>query len=158
MQTSIDVLIVDDCDSDAEITLLAIRRVDYGATTFRFKDGEQALQFIHSTGSFAGRPASLPRLIFLDVTVPVVNGLQVLGALRADPRTTSLPVVMLSSTANPLAIEQSLALGASDYIVKPVSFDEYCAEIERLMERWLGGSPGERAAAGEKHLARCESA
>lgn len=158
MQANIDILIVDDCDSDAEITLLAIRRVDYGATTFRFKDGEQALQFVHSTGSFAGRPASVPRLIFLDVTIPVVNGLQMLGALRADPRTASVPVAMLSSTANPLAIEQCLALGASDYVVKPVSFDEYCAEVERLMERWLGGPPGEHCAVGQYHIGRRDTA
>jgi len=137
MHTSIDVLVVDHSDSDADITLLAIRRAIPEVTAVHLEDGNQALQFIFCSGNYSERPPENPRLILLELDLPTINGLQVLDVVRRDRSTMDIPVVLLTSALNPSAVDCAYALGANDYVIKPVRFEKYCAEVSRILERWL---------------------
>jgi two-component system response regulator len=137
MQTAIDVLLIDDSDAQAQRTLTGVRRAFATASVFRLKDGAQALQYIYRTGLFQDRSRTLPGMIIIDVDIPFANGLQVLERLRDDPDTREIPVVVLTSNRNPLAIEDAYARGARAYFVKPEDSGEYVAEVARLVKQWL---------------------
>jgi CheY-like chemotaxis protein len=137
MRTIVEILIVDDSDEDAALTLDCLRRAAPGASALRLTDGEQALHFICGTDGYAGRPAGQPRLVLLDLYMPGMDGIAVLRRLRARPDMQQLPVVLWTSSDNPLFVEQALHAGASAYHVKPSNLDEYRAELAAIAQRWL---------------------
>jgi two-component system response regulator len=137
MRTIVEVLVVDDSDTDAALTLDALRRAAPGTTVLRLTDGEQALHFICATDGYSGRPAGLPKLVLLDLHMPGMDGIAVLQLLRARPGMKELPVVLWTSNDNPLLFEQALQAGATAYGVKPQSLDAYRAEIAMIVQRWL---------------------
>jgi len=139
MRTMVDILIVDDSDEDAALTLESLRRAAPGATMLRLTDGEQALHFICASDGFAARPPGLPKLVLLDLHMPGIDGIAVLQSLRARPGMQEMPVVLWTSSSNPFFIEQALQAGASAYVVKPQSLDDYRSEIEMIVRRWLQG-------------------
>ena len=147
MRQAIDILVADDSDQDVEITLYALRRVVAEAAIMRVKDGEQALQFLFAAGGYAGRQAGMPRLLLLDMQMPVLDGLEVLQVLRGRPATQDLPIVLFTSSRNPVLIERAKALGASDYHVKPDDFQQYCAVVEDIVTTWLLTQPAVRSPA-----------
>jgi two-component system response regulator len=133
----VDVLVVDDSDADAELALLALRRVAPQMTTLRLTDGDQAIQYLLRRGLYSQQPFDLPRLLILDFEMPVLSGLQTLAALRANSTTRDLPIVMLSCADHPLAVERSYELGVSRYLLKPRDFTGYCDQMRRLAAAWL---------------------
>jgi two-component system response regulator len=137
MRTIVEVLVVDDSDEDAALTLDSLRSAAAGATVLRLTDGEQALHFLCATDGFAGRPGGLPKLVLLDLHMPGRDGIAILELLRARPEMQQMPVVLWTSSSNPLSIEQALNAGASAYHVKPTSLDAYRAEINLIVQRWL---------------------
>jgi two-component system response regulator len=137
MRRIVEILVVDYSEEDAALTLDALRTAAPEVAVLRLIDGEQALHFICATDGFAGRPAGLPKLVLLDMHMPGMDGIALLQALRAQPDTRDLPVVLWTSSSNQLLIEQGLAAGASAYHVKPGSLDEYRAEIDAIVQRWL---------------------
>jgi two-component system response regulator len=137
MRTIVEILIVDDSDEDAALTLDALHSAAPGAAVLRLTDGEQALHFICATDGYAARPAGLPRLVLLDLHMPGMDGIEVLQKLRARPETRDLPIVLWSSSGNPLFVDQALQAGASAYHVKPQTLDAYRAELEAIVQRWL---------------------
>ena len=137
MRRIVEILVVDDSEEDALLTLGALRNCAPDAAVLRLTDGEQALQFICATHGYAGRPPGLPKLVLLDLHMPGMDGVEVLQALRARPDTRDLPVVLWSSSSNQLLIEQGLEAGASAYHVKPTALDAYRAEIAAIVRRWL---------------------
>ena len=137
MRRIVEILVVDDSEEDSALTLDALRTAVPDAAVLRLVDGEQALHFICATHGYAGRPAGLPKLVLLDLHMPGMDGFAVLHELRARPETRDLPVVMWSSSSNQLLIEQGLEAGASAFHVKPTALDEYRAEIDRIVQRWL---------------------
>lgn len=141
MAANTDILLVDDDDASAEATLQATHRSSADLRALRLKDGDQALQYIFSTGGYAGRATAMPRLILLEVEIPFINGLQVLEVLRSNSGTTRIPVVMLSSTANPAVIVKAYGLGAKAYVVKPTQVEKYYTDLDRIIQRWLRADP-----------------
>ncbi len=141
MRGKTDILVADDSAEDAAITLHALRRAAPNAGVFRVTDGEQALQFLFATGGYAARPAGMPRLVLLDLWMPRIDGLQVLQALREHPVTQIIPAVLFSSCSNPVLVQHALGLGANDYKVKPENLDDYCAEVESMIAKWLSAPP-----------------
>lgn len=137
MRTIAEVLVVDPSDEDAVATLVSLRTTAPDATVFRLTDGEQALHFIGATDGFAARPTGLPRLILLEVYMPGMDGIAVLKSLRARPGMEELPVVVWTSSSNPLLIEQALQAGASEYHVKPAALDAYRAALDKIARRWV---------------------
>ncbi len=135
----VDVLIVEDDPLEAELLLHSLA----GAwPTGRFgvaRDGEEALDFLLARGAFRHRgSASLPRLVLLDFKLPRVDGLDVLRAIRANPRASTTPVVMLTSSAEPREIVQCYHLGANSCVQKPVAFGDFRSVIRDLGRYWLG--------------------
>ena len=137
MRKVVEILVVDDSDEDAALTLDSLRSAAAGATVLRLTDGEQALHFLCATDGFAGRPGGLPKLVLLDLHMPGRDGIAVLELLRARPEMQQMPVVLWTSSSNPLSIEQALRAGASAYHMKPTSLDAYRAEIKMIVQRWL---------------------
>lgn len=137
MASSVDVLVVDDRAIDADVTLFALRRVAPAARVLRLKSGAEALHYLFGVGEFARGSGSMPRLVLLDMEMPVMSGLCVLDVIRAHPRTAGIRVVMLSTDAHAHVFRPPDTFAADAYVVKPVDLERYCAATEAILRRWL---------------------
>jgi Response regulator containing CheY-like receiver, AAA-type ATPase, and DNA-binding domains len=137
MRTIVEILVVDDSDEDAALTLDCLRRAAPDMTVLRLTDGGQALHFIRATDGYASRPPGLPKLVILDLHMPGMGGVAVLESLRESPGMQEMPVVLWTSSSNPVFAEQARQAGAAEYRVKPQTLDAYRAEIESIVQRWL---------------------
>ena len=135
----IEVLLVEDNINDAELTIRELKKNNMADNLAHVKDGEEALDFICATGKFADSRNIhyLPKVILLDIQMPKVNGIEVLEKLKADPRTSAIPVVILTSSNESPDIKKCYKLGANSYIVKPVNFNEFTQVIRNLGLYWL---------------------
>lgn len=135
----VDLLLAEDNMNDAELAIRELKKHNLANHLFHVKDGEEALHFIFGTGNFASRDISVkpPKVILLDIQMPKVNGIEVLRQIRADERTKTIPVVMLTSSQQDPDIQKSYALGANSYIVKPVNFESFASAIKNLGFFWL---------------------
>ncbi|MBK8064738.1 MAG: response regulator [Betaproteobacteria bacterium] len=116
-----EILLVEDTPSDAEITLRALRKALLTDCVHWVRDGAEALDYTFCAGAYAQRDARhVPRLILLDLHMPRVGGIEVLRHLKANPRTSAIPVVMMTSSDDERDIVESYALGVNGYVVKPV--------------------------------------
>jgi two-component system, response regulator len=133
----VDILLVEDNSDDAELTLAALKAGHIANRIYRVKDGVEALDFLFCTGTFAHRRASdLPQIILLDLHLPRIDGLEVLRRVKADPRTQSVPVVVLTSSKEGRDVMTSKSLGAETYIVKPVDLQNFSAATLQLSLQW----------------------
>jgi CheY-like chemotaxis protein len=131
------ILLVEDSPYDVKLTRRALGK-HLANQIHVVNDGAEALDFMFSTGAYAGRGASvLPSLILLDIKLPKVNGLQVLRRLREDPRTASQPVVLLTSSGERRDIAEAYRHHANSYVVKPVDFTQFAAAVQELGLYWL---------------------
>jgi two-component system, response regulator len=153
MRAIVEVLVVDDSDNDAALTLDSLRTAAPDVTVLRLTDGEQALHFLDATDGFVSRPGGLPKLVLLDLHMPGIDGIGVVESLRARPDLQQLPVVLWTSSGNPLSIERALRAGASAYRIKPSSLDAYRAEIKLIVQRWLQDGAIAMSAAAAKRSA-----
>lgn len=134
----IDILLVEDNADDLEMTLHALRRGKVANHIQVVRDGAEALDFLFCKGAFADRSiAAMPKVIMLDLKLPKVDGKEVLRLIKADPRTRSIPVVILTSSKEQRDVEESYALGVNSFIVKPVSFDSFVKAVQELGMYWL---------------------
>jgi two-component system response regulator len=136
--TPIDILLVDDNPHDVELTLHAFRKHNPARRIHVVRDGAEALEFFHCTGTYARRdPHNLPKIILLDLKLPLVDGHYVLRQIRSDPRTRMVPVVVLTSSREERDIFQCYQLGINSYIVKPVDFDRFMHAAHTIGDYWL---------------------
>lgn len=134
----VDVLLVEDTPADAELTLRALRTHHRGATVHLVRDGAEALAFLFATGAYAERAGEAPpRLVLLDLKLPKVDGIEVLRRLKADPRTRTVPVVILSSSREARDVVASYDLGVNSFVVKPVEFDGFLDAVSHVGRYWL---------------------
>lgn len=138
-QNSVQVLLVEDNISDAELTIRELKKNHMANNLVHVKDGEEALDFIFGTGKFDGITTinHLPQLILLDIKMPKINGIEVLEKIKLDKRTRTTPVVMLTSSKEDPDIERCYSLGANSYIVKPVNFEGFANAIKEVGFYWL---------------------
>ena len=130
------ILLVDDSETDVALTLRALRKHHLANTIVVAKDGVEALELLlPATGSLEER--LIPRVIMLDLKLPRVNGIEVLRQLKADERTRSIPVVVLTSSNQTPDIATCYQLGANSYIVKPVDFESFARAISEIGLYWL---------------------
>jgi two-component system response regulator len=102
------------------------------------RDGAEALEFLFGTDRYADRAqADRPRVVLLDLKLPLIDGIEVLRRLRAHPRTRTLPVVILTSSREERDIVESYHLGVNSDIVKPVDFDQFTDAVRQLGYYWL---------------------
>ncbi len=134
----IEILLVEDNASDAELTLRALKKHHVVNQVKVVTDGEEALDFIFARGAFSSRQMENgPKVILLDLKLPKVDGLEVLRKVKSDPRTKIIPVVVLTSSSEENDIVESYKLGVNSYIVKPVDFDKFMTAIDHLGLYWL---------------------
>lgn len=137
-EDEIEILLVEDNMSDAELTIRALKKNNLANRLIHLKNGAEALDFIFATGEYAGRnPHLAPKVILLDLKMPKVNGMEVLAKIRADERTKTIPVVVLTSSNEDPDIEKCYALGVNSYIVKPVEFENFFKVVSDLGFYWL---------------------
>jgi len=133
MQQVVDILLVEDNASDAELTLRALKKHNLANGVLHLKDGEAALNYL-----FDGQGAThLPKLILLDIKMPKVDGIEVLRKIKGDDRMKMVPVVLLTSSKEERDIAESYRLGVNAYIVKPVDFDKFVKAVADIGFFWL---------------------
>ena len=133
-----EILLVEDSRDDAELAVHALRRGKLSNEIHIAADGEAALDFLFCRGAYANRSFERPPiLILLDLKLPRINGTQVLEQIKTDPRTRTIPVVVLTSSSEDRDIEQAFRLGANSYVQKPVDFDQFRKTIETVGLYWL---------------------
>ena len=131
-------LLVEDEPDDEALTLRALERHHIQNEIVVTRDGQEALDFLFGDGSFAGRDSSeLPQVVLLDLKLPKVDGIQVLQRIRADERTSLLPVVLLTSSDEQSDIVESYHFGANSYVRKPVEFNEFIEAVQQLGLYWM---------------------
>lgn len=134
----VEILLVEDNQDDVELTVHALRREKLANSICVVGDGEEALEFLFCRGKFAGRSFEQPpKLVLLDLKLPKVDGLQVLEKLKEDPRTHTIPVVILTSSKEERDLVKGYNLGANSYIQKPVDFDQFREVVKQVGLYWL---------------------
>ena len=130
------ILLVEDNPHDLELTLIALERSQLANEVIVVRDGADALDYLHVRGAFAEREHGNPAVVLLDLKLPKVDGLEVLGSIRENPSLKSLPVVMLTSSREEQDLVRSYELGVNAYVVKPVDFKEFVRAISDLGIFW----------------------
>lgn len=142
-----EILLVEDNADDIELTRIAFAESKIANRMVVVEDGAQALDYLFARGLHAERdPEALPSIVLLDLNLPKLDGREVLQAIRANPRTRSLPVVVLTTSTEPFDVEASYALGVNSYIQKPVDFEQFVWAVKHVVMYWLVlNHPRERA-------------
>lgn len=134
----LDILLVEDNQDDVDLALHALRREKLANTIFVVRNGEEALEFIFCSGAFAHRSFEHPpKLVLLDLKLPKVEGMEVLRQVKSDPRTKTIPIVIMTSSKEERDLVASYHLGANSYIQKPVDFDQFRETIKTVGLYWL---------------------
>jgi CheY-like chemotaxis protein len=134
---SIEILLVEDNPTDVELTMRALRRNKLANNVTWVKDGSEALDFVFCRGAYSARSNHHPRLILLDLKLPKVDGIEVLRQLKSDEHTKTIPVVMLTSSAEERDVVESYKLGVNSYIVKPVDFEQFGETVAKAGLYWM---------------------
>lgn len=136
--SEVEILLVEDNDNDAEMTLRALRKRNLANSLARVKDGAEALDFLFCRGGYTEREnAHSPKVVLLDLHLPKIDGIEVLRTVRANPRTAQLPVVVLTSSNEEKDIIETYRLGVNSYIVKPVDFEKFIDSVSSVGLYWL---------------------
>ena len=135
---AVDVLLVEDNQQDAELTIRSLKKHKLANNISVVEDGAEALDFIFCKGKYSERDIKHPpRVIFLDLKLPLVSGLEVLRAIKQDARTKSVPVVVVTSSREDPDVKTAYELGANSYVVKPVDFESFTEAIGSVGLYWL---------------------
>ena len=134
----IEILIVEDNPNDAELTIRALRKNNLANSIKLAEDGEEAIDFLFSRGIYADNVFLKPlKVIFLDLKLPKISGLEVLAEIKSHPETKMLPVVVVSSSREDPDIKRAYELGANSYVVKPVNFEDFLKAMSQTGLYWL---------------------
>jgi two-component system, response regulator len=133
----VEILLVEDNPDDAEITLRALKRANFANNVQWLEDGEEGMDFLFSEGPYLNQPPPRPCVMLLDIKMPKVDGIEVLRRIKADKRTRSIPVVMLTSSKEETDLVRSYDLGVNSYLVKPVDFQRFSEEVTRAGCYWV---------------------
>ena len=131
------ILLVEDNPDDVALTLRALKKNNISNKIVVASDGVEALDYLFGTGAYAGHDIVMPQLILLDLKLPRLDGFEVLKKIRADPRTSFLSVVILTSSKEQQDIVDGYGVGANSYIRKPVDFPQFVEAVRQLGMYWL---------------------
>jgi CheY-like chemotaxis protein len=135
--STVEILFVEDNPNDINLTLQAFEKAKLTNHVQVVRDGAEALEFLFCTGRYAHRKIEdRPRVVLLDLSLPKVNGLEVLRQIKSNERTSAIPVVVLTGSQRQQDLAESLQLGAEDYIVKPVDFNRFASVVPQLNLGW----------------------
>jgi len=134
----VEILLVEDNPQDLELALRALRKANFSNRIQVARDGAEALDFIFCEGVHQDRKIEdVPKVILLDLKLPKIDGLEVLKRIKDDARTSSIPVVILTSSREQRDVVESYRLGVNSYIVKPVNFEGFATAVRDLGMYWL---------------------
>ena len=137
-ESLVEILLVEDNPHDVKLALHAFKSNNLANHVHVVRDGAEALEFIFGTDRYAGRNVqNSPKVVLLDLKLPLIDGIEVLRRIKADPRTQRTPVVVMTSSKEERDIVESYELGVNSYIVKPVDFDQFTEAVRRLGYYWL---------------------
>ena len=135
---AVEILLVEDNPQDSELIVRVLREQNLANQIFVAEDGEEALDFIFCRGKFSDRnPCKPMKVVFLDLKLPKVDGLEVLKEIKTNEKTKKLPVVIVTSSREDPDIQTAYDLGANSYIVKPVQFDAFRQSMSNAGLFWL---------------------
>jgi two-component system, response regulator len=134
----LEILLVEDNQDDMDLAIHSLRRENLANHIIAVRDGEEALDFLFCRGAFAERSfGDPPKLVLLDLKLPKVDGMEVLKQVKSDPRTKSIPVIILTSSKEERDLVSGYNLGANSYIQKPVDFDQFRETVKSVGLYWL---------------------
>ena len=138
MNDSVEILLVEDNPSDIKLAMHAFRKHNLANRVKVLRDGAEALEYIFCTDRYAERNAlGYPKVVLLDLKLPLVDGLEVLRRIKSDPATRSIPVVVMTSSSEDRDIVESYQLGVNSYVQKPVDFEQFMDAVSKLGLFWL---------------------
>jgi len=135
--TSSTILLAEDSDNDAELTIEALTDSKFANDIVRVRNGAEVLDYINCTGVYVNRDKGLPALIILDIKMPKLTGIEVLEILKKDNNLKTIPIVMLTSSRAEQDLVKSYDLGVNAFVVKPLDFVEFAESIKQLGIFWL---------------------
>ena len=133
----IEILLVEDSSDDAAMTLRTLHKRGIANRVVWVRDGVEALEFLFCEGVHAERTDGTPKLVLLDLKMPRMDGLQVLGRMKQDARTRGIPVVMMTSSREEGDMLASYSLGVNSFVVKPVDFDAFSETVAQVGMYWM---------------------
>jgi two-component system, response regulator len=138
MNQAIEILLVEDNESDAKLTLRTLKKNNLCNTIIHLTDGAEALEFIFARGKYSERSvANKPKLILLDLKMPKVSGIEVLQQIKSDERTRTIPVIIMTSSKEDADINTCYSMGVNSYVVKPVGFQNFSKAVVDLGIFWM---------------------
>ncbi|MCJ7622050.1 MAG: response regulator [Anaerolineaceae bacterium] len=132
MHKDVKILLAEDDEGHTELIMKNLVRAGIVNELLHFKDGQEILDFLFRQGDGPHRKSGTAYLLLLDIRMPKVDGVQVLGKVKADPELCKIPVIMITTTDDPLEVEHCHALGCSSYIAKPIDYDKFVNAIRHL--------------------------
>jgi len=133
-----DILLVEDNPNDVKLTLHAFASANLANSVHIARDGVEALDYVFGAASFPdGKLPQKPKLILLDLKLPRLDGHEVLKRIKDDPRTSRIPVVVLTSSSEEKDVMRTYENGANSYIVKPVDFEQFTESVRDIGKYWL---------------------
>ena len=134
----IEILLVEDSVSDAELTIRALKKHNMANKLVHLENGAEALDYLFANGAYSEREVkNVPKLILLDINMPKVGGIEVLKQIKGDERTRKIPVIILTSSKEDPDIDKCYDLGANSYVVKPVGFEAFMQAVSDLGMYWM---------------------
>ena len=135
---AVEILLVEDNPRDAELTIRALKKKNLANSLYHVEDGVEALDFLFARGRYSDRDINeAPKVVLLDLKLPRVDGLEVLTAIKADERTNSIPVVVVTSSTEDPDVKKAYQLGANSYVIKPIQFDAFMEAMVKVGIYWL---------------------
>ena len=141
---TVEILLVEDSEHDAEMTMRVLKRRGIVNEIAWVKDGVEAVEYLFCEGEYADRDNGMPKLVLLDMKMPRMDGLQVLRKLKSAEKTRHIPVIMLTSSQKESDLMNSYLSGVNSYIVKPVDFEQFDETIAQVGMYWavVNQTPG----------------
>lgn len=130
------ILLAEDNLQDVQLTLSALDEHHLAKEVMVVRDGAEALDYLRRRGHFNGRVSNQPVVVFLDIKMPKMDGVEVLREIKADPELKLIPVVMVTSSREHTDLLESYMLGANAYVVKPIDFQKFMMTIKELGLFW----------------------
>jgi len=127
----------EDDPQDIELALIALKEYHLANDVVVTTDGEETLDYLYRRGKYADRPEKNPIVIFLDLKMPKISGLEVLQQVKSDPKLRTIPVVVMTSSDEDQDIIQSYTSGVNAYVVKPIAFDKFIEVVKQLGLFWV---------------------
>jgi two-component system, response regulator len=133
-----EIVVVEDNPDDVKLALRAFRKANAADQVTILRDGAEALEYLFCTGRYQHRVGEPPpRVVVLDLKLPLVDGLEVLRRVKSDPQTRMIPIVVMTSSSEARDMTTTYGLGANSYIQKPVDFASFTEVVRGISAYWL---------------------